>query len=108
MDNKTVEAYRNVGLSGSALRLDAAVAVEKRQDYFRTIEKYLIAAERQGWQVGTESMRTYLELAESALAAGARWELGREALRWLVKQMRVSPVMVDWRGRFERWGSQRE
>ena len=54
MDNKTVEAYRNVGLRGwrEALQLDAAVAVEKRQDYFRTIEKYLIAAERQGWQVG--------------------------------------------------------
>lgn len=104
MDKMIVEAQRNVGLRGwrEALSLDAAVPAEKRQDYFCTLEKYLIVAERQGWQVGTESMRTYLELAETALAAGAGWELGREALRWLVKQMRVSPAVADWRGRFER------
>jgi integron integrase len=104
MDNKSVEAHGNVGLRGwrEALIKDTAVSGGQRQDSFRIIEKYLLAAERQGWVVGTESMKTYIELAESALAVGTRWEVGREALRWLVKQMRATPAMADWRGRFER------
>lgn len=74
--------------------MDAAVAVEKGQDCFRSFEKYLIADERQD---GAESMRTDLELEEKALAAGSSWELGSR--RGLVKPWRASPAVADWRGR---------
>lgn len=57
-----------------ALMVDSAVPAEKRQDYFRIIEKYLVAAERNGWAVGVESMKGYIELAEAALEGGAGWE----------------------------------
>ena len=57
-----------------ALLADSAVPAEKRQDFSRLIEKYLLAAEKNGWAVGVESMKGYIELAESALAVDAQWE----------------------------------
>ena len=84
------------------LLADSAVSAEKRQDFSCVIEKYLIAAERNGWAVGVESMMGYLELAESALAVDAQWEEGREALRWLARHLKTPAAVGDWRGRFER------
>lgn len=85
-----------------ALQADSGVAPEKRQGFSRVIEKYLLAAEIHGWAVGVESMKGYIELAESALAAGALWEEGREALRWLARHLKAPAATGDWRGRFER------
>jgi hypothetical protein len=43
------------------LLADSAVSAEKRQDFSCVIEKYLIAAERNGWAVGVESMKVYIK-----------------------------------------------
>ena len=60
------------------LLADSAVSAEKRQDFSRLIEKYLMAAERNGWAVGVESMKGYIALGESALAVDGQWEEGRD------------------------------
>lgn len=93
-----------VGLRGwrEALGRDIAVPTEKRQDFSRIIEKYLVSAERHGWAVAVESMKSYIELAEAALADGASWLAGREALRWLARYLKSSPVAGDWRALFVR------
>ena len=85
-----------------ALMRDAAVLAETRQESFRVIERYLLAAEQHGWAVGVESMKSYIDMAEAALAPDTRWEVGRAALRWLVGYLRVVPAVGDWRARFER------
>ncbi len=85
-----------------ALAGDNAVNAEQREAFSRVIERYLLATERQGWAVSVDSAKGYIEMAEAALEPGQRWELGREALRWLVKFERQTPEVQDWRGRMER------
>jgi hypothetical protein len=41
--------------------------------------------------VGVESAKEYLEMGEAMRSEGGRWEEGREALRWLVRQGRRQP-----------------
>ena len=41
------------------LLADSAVPAEKRQEFSRIIEKYLLAAERNGWAVDVEWMRSF-------------------------------------------------
>jgi integron integrase len=81
---------------------DIAVPAEKREAFSRVIEKYLLAMEQHGWAVSVLTMKHYIEMAESALAEGEQWTLGREALRWLVLYQKQTPAQADWRGRFER------
>lgn len=85
-----------------ALLADSGIPAEKRQDFSRIIEKYLLAAEKNGWAVGVASMKSYIELAEAALEGGAGWEPGRVALRWLARHMKAPAAVGDWRARFER------
>jgi len=101
--DKTADT-RIVTLRGwrEALMREAAVSAETRQESFRVIERYLLAAEQHGWAVGVESMKSYIDMAEAALAPDTRWEVGRAALRWLVGYLRVVPAVGDWRARFER------
>jgi len=47
--------------------------------------------EQYGWEVTVETMKGYLEMAELALGADGRWELGRGALRWLVRYQKQVP-----------------
>ena len=84
---------------------DNAVELGKRQVFSRVIERYLLAAEKRGWAVGVESAKGYIELVEEARGEEARWEEGREALRWLVRYGQgggSGEAEKDWRGRLER------
>ena len=47
--------------------------------------------EQNGWEVTVETMKGYLEMAVLALGADGRWELGRGALRWLVRYQKQVP-----------------
>jgi site-specific recombinase XerD len=84
------------------LARDNAVDEGRKQGYSRVIEKYLLASERRGWGIGVESAKGYIELVEEAREEGARWEEGREALRWLVRYGQGVTGIGDWRRRFER------
>jgi hypothetical protein len=50
--------------------------------------------EPHGWEVTVETMKGYLEMAELALGADGRWELGRCA-GWCVTRSRCMGCTVD-------------
>ena len=50
-----------------ALAQDNAVDSGKGQAFSRVIEKYLLASEKRGWEIGEEMGKDYLELAEGML-----------------------------------------
>jgi hypothetical protein len=47
-----------------ALTRDNAVNEALRQEYFVVMEKFLSTAEKQGWEVGVDSAKGYIEMAE--------------------------------------------
>jgi len=57
--------------------------------------------EQHGWEVTVETMKGYLEMAELALGADGRWELGRVAggggrcAGWCVTRSRCLGCTVD-------------
>jgi len=87
-----------------ALTQDNAVDSGKGQAFSRVIGKFLLASEKRGWEIGEETAKDYIELAEGMLPEGGRWEEGREALRWLVRFLREATRRgggKDWRAAVE-------